>query len=61
MFLKRFLVHLTDFLSGSPDSQVLIVPSVQDIVSDHAVYPQGELKMKDLVDPVCFAASKRCY
>ncbi|EPT05190.1 hypothetical protein FOMPIDRAFT_1057497 [Fomitopsis schrenkii] len=50
-FREQFLMNLTDFLGGSPDSQVLIVPSVRDVVSDHAVYPQGEFGMEYAVDP----------
>ncbi|KZT73834.1 DNA polymerase alpha, subunit B [Daedalea quercina L-15889] len=43
IFQRQFLAGISDFLTGSPDSQVLIIPSVRDIISDHAVFPQGEL------------------
>lgn len=51
IFREQFLANLTDFLSDSPDSQILIIPSVRDIISDHAVFPQGEFKMRLAVDP----------
>lgn len=43
IFHRHFINGLRDFLSLSPTSTVLIVPSVKDIISDYAVFPQGEL------------------
>ena len=43
IFHRQFIDGLRDFLSLSPTSTVLIVPSVKDIISDHAVFPQCEL------------------
>ncbi|KAH9936258.1 DNA polymerase alpha/epsilon subunit B-domain-containing protein [Fomitopsis serialis] len=51
IFREQFLANMTDFLGDSPDSQILVVPSVRDIISDHAVFPQGEFKMGLAVDP----------
>lgn len=33
---------------------VLLVPSVKDILSDHAVFPQCEFDKDVFQDPVCF-------
>ncbi|KAK2459673.1 hypothetical protein APHAL10511_008318 [Amanita phalloides] len=38
----RFLNPLKSFLESCPESIVLLLPSVRDILSDHAVYPQSE-------------------
>ncbi|KAI0770357.1 DNA polymerase alpha, subunit B [Fomes fomentarius] len=43
MFRTEFVERLRDFLDSSPGSIVLLVPSVRDILSDHAVFPQCEL------------------
>ena len=43
-FLKRFIGPLNSFLEGSPESLILLEPSIRDILSDHPVYPQSELE-----------------
>ncbi|KAI0916967.1 hypothetical protein AcW1_007714 [Taiwanofungus camphoratus] len=51
MFREHFTEALSEFLSISPQSLVLIVPSVRDIISDHAVFPQCELGPEFSDDP----------
>jgi DNA polymerase alpha subunit B len=51
-FKRQFIAPLGDFLSQSPTSTVLLVPSVNDIISDHAVFPQCELDEEFRSDPV---------
>lgn len=53
IFRRQFIAPLHDFLSQSPASTVLLVPSVNDIISDHAVFPQCELDNEFSSDPVC--------
>ncbi|KAJ6584826.1 DNA polymerase alpha/epsilon subunit B-domain-containing protein [Mycena capillaripes] len=43
LFRTRFTDPLRSYLDSVPGSIALIVPSVRDLVSDHAVFPQGEL------------------
>lgn len=40
LFRKWFITPLKEYLDSAPGSIVLLVPSVKDILSDHAVYPQ---------------------
>ncbi|KAF8349223.1 DNA polymerase alpha/epsilon subunit B-domain-containing protein [Amanita rubescens] len=42
IYEARFLNPLKSFLEASPESIVLLLPSVRDLLSDHAVYPQSE-------------------
>ncbi|KAF8636025.1 hypothetical protein AX15_000185 [Amanita polypyramis BW_CC] len=42
IYQARFLNPLKSFLGASPESIVLLLPSVRDLLSDHAVHPQGE-------------------
>jgi len=42
LFREQFTANIRDFLDVSPDSIVLIVPSIRDIINDHAVFPQRE-------------------
>lgn len=42
LYEARFLNPLKSFLEASPESIVLLLPSVRDLLSDHAVYPQSE-------------------
>ncbi|KAF9046503.1 DNA polymerase alpha/epsilon subunit B-domain-containing protein [Panaeolus papilionaceus] len=42
LFKVHFQDTLKSFLTASPTSMVLIVPSVKDLLSGHAVYPQPE-------------------
>ncbi|TFK40723.1 DNA polymerase alpha/epsilon subunit B-domain-containing protein [Crucibulum laeve] len=44
MFKLHFLTPLKSFFDASPGSIVLIVPSVRDVISAHAVFPQPELE-----------------
>ncbi|EIN12830.1 DNA polymerase alpha subunit B [Punctularia strigosozonata HHB-11173 SS5] len=43
LFARVFVEPLREFLDSSPGSIALLVPSVRDMVSDHAVFPQAEL------------------
>ncbi|RDB17930.1 DNA polymerase alpha subunit B [Hypsizygus marmoreus] len=43
LFRSRFIDPLRMFLDSSPGSIALIVPSVRDLISRQAVFPQGEL------------------
>ncbi|KAL4080954.1 DNA polymerase alpha/epsilon subunit B-domain-containing protein [Scleroderma citrinum] len=40
IYNRHFCGALQDFLLHSPGSKVLLVPSVRDLISDHAVFPQ---------------------
>ncbi|KAG1717564.1 DNA polymerase alpha/epsilon subunit B-domain-containing protein [Suillus lakei] len=51
IFKRQFITPLRDFLSQSSTSTVLLVPSVNDIISDHAVFPQCELGDEFSGDP----------
>ncbi|KAN0125481.1 DNA polymerase alpha/epsilon subunit B domain containing protein [Lactarius tabidus] len=52
IFHTQFTEKLQEFLETSPNSLVLIVPSVRDVISNHCVYPQSPLDVPDLsVDP----------
>ncbi|KAI0754917.1 DNA polymerase alpha, subunit B [Daedaleopsis nitida] len=51
MFRTEFIDRLRDFLDSSPGSIVLLIPSVRDILSDHAVFPQCELSHALCNDP----------
>ncbi|KAH7885091.1 DNA polymerase alpha, subunit B [Phlebopus sp. FC_14] len=44
LFQLQFIDKIREFLAQSPRSLVLIVPSVSDIISDHAVFPQREFE-----------------
>lgn len=48
LFKAYFAERLKGFLDASPGSMVLVVPSIRDLISDHAVFPQSELST-DLV------------
>lgn len=43
LFNAQFAERLKGFLKTSPGSIILLVPSVRDLVSDHAAFPQPEL------------------
>ncbi|KAH9042054.1 DNA polymerase alpha subunit B [Lactarius pseudohatsudake] len=52
LFYNQFTEKLHEFLETSPNSLILIVPSVRDVISNHCVYPQSPLGFADLsVDP----------
>jgi hypothetical protein len=60
LFERQFTERLQDFLVQSPGSTVLLVPSINDVISDHAVFPQCELEPEFSKDPVsctCCASS----
>ena len=46
IYQARFLNPLIAFLNASPESMVLLMPSVRDLLSHHAVYPQSEYPHK---------------
>lgn len=56
IFKRRFAEPLEDFLKASPQSLILIEPSIRDVLSDHPVYPQCELDNVPFNDPVCCTA-----
>jgi len=51
LFRSQFTQNLRDFLDLSPGSIVLLVPSIRDIVSDHAAFPQCEFNAVFADDP----------
>ncbi|KAF8500906.1 DNA polymerase alpha subunit B [Russula emetica] len=48
LFHTQFTENLLDYLEACPDSLVLIVPSVGDIISHHCVYPQAPFDISGL-------------
>jgi DNA polymerase alpha subunit B len=48
LFERQFTQRLQGFLEQSPDSLVLLVPSINDMISEYAVFPQCELNNKVL-------------
>lgn len=54
LFDRQFAERLKDFLTLSPGTTVLLVPSINDVISDHAVFPQCELEPEFSSDPVNF-------
>jgi DNA polymerase alpha subunit B len=52
LFHDVFLEPLRTLLDAKPGSIALLVPSVRDILSDHAVLPQSELALSLIDDPV---------
>ncbi|KAF8837908.1 DNA polymerase alpha, subunit B [Paxillus ammoniavirescens] len=51
LFQCQFTEKLQTFLIQSPGTTILIVPSINDIISDHAVFPQCELGVEFSGDP----------
>ncbi|KAL6302805.1 DNA polymerase alpha, subunit B [Sparassis latifolia] len=51
LFRQTFTATLREYLDSAPGALVLIVPSVRDIISDHAVFPQSELGFEFSGDP----------
>ncbi|KIK88801.1 hypothetical protein PAXRUDRAFT_688122 [Paxillus rubicundulus Ve08.2h10] len=51
LFQSQFIEKLQTFLIQSPETTVLLVPSINDITSDHAVFPQCELGVESSGDP----------
>lgn len=52
IFKEHFNRGLSSFLDASPNSLVLIEPSIRDILSDHPVLPQSEFDNDILTDMV---------
>lgn len=52
IFQEIFSKNLGEFLDASPHTLVLLLPSVRDIISNHAVYPQAELDTNLLQETV---------
>ena len=48
LFHTQFTENIHDFLEASPNSLVLVVPSVRDMTSDRIVYPQAPLDASGL-------------
>jgi DNA polymerase alpha subunit B len=44
LFERQFTERLQDFSVQSLGSTVLLVPSIDDVISDHAVFPQCEFE-----------------
>ncbi|KAF9077663.1 DNA polymerase alpha/epsilon subunit B-domain-containing protein [Rhodocollybia butyracea] len=44
MFQRIFLEPLRDILNSSPGSIAVLIPSVRDMITSHAVYPQSEFQ-----------------
>jgi DNA polymerase alpha subunit B len=53
LFHEQFSKAIRAFLLTSPNSLILIIPSVLDIISDHAAFPQSGLSPEFTSDPVC--------
>ncbi|KAF9219255.1 DNA polymerase alpha subunit B [Gyrodon lividus] len=51
LFQSHFTEKLQNFLIQSPGTTILLVPSVNDLISDHAVFPQCELAVEFSGDP----------
>ncbi|KIJ17926.1 hypothetical protein PAXINDRAFT_9860 [Paxillus involutus ATCC 200175] len=51
LFQCQFTEKLQTFLIQSPETTILLVPSINDIISDHAVFPQCELGVEFSGDP----------
>ncbi|KAG5338866.1 hypothetical protein C0989_005806 [Termitomyces sp. Mn162] len=55
LFRSLFIEHLRTYLDSSPGSIAVLVPSIRDLISRQAVYPQGEL------DPELTASDPRIH
>ena len=53
MFRSIILEPLQQLLDFLPGTKVIVVPSIRDVMSDHAVFPQAELDASVIDDPVC--------
>ncbi|CAL1713336.1 unnamed protein product [Somion occarium] len=51
IFQQTFIEPLRDYLDSKPGALVLIVPSVRDLLNDHAVFPQAEFGSSLFNDP----------
>lgn len=52
IFREHFIRNLRDYLDLSSGSIVLLVPSVRDLINNHAVFPQGEFDAEFAGDSV---------
>lgn len=52
MFRDVIISQLQEYLDSKEGCLVLVVPSVRDILSDHAVFPQSNLDERLSNDPV---------
>lgn len=52
LFERQFTERLQSFLLESPGSTILLVPSINDVISDHSVFPQCEFEPEFSKDPV---------
>lgn len=59
LFERQFTKRLQDFLFQSPGSTVLLVPSINDVISDHTVFPQCEFEPEFSKDPVSMTLCAR--
>jgi DNA polymerase alpha subunit B len=48
LFHTQFIENIHDFLEASPNSLVLVVPGVRDMIGHHCVYPQSPLDIPGL-------------
>jgi len=56
LFRSRFLDPLRSYLNSFPGSIAVMVPSVRDLASTQAVFPQGELSIeRSDVHPVSYS------
>jgi DNA polymerase alpha subunit B len=63
LFREEFSTRLRDFFDVSPNSLVLVVPSIRDVISNHATLPQCELGPEFYSDPVsiCVKSVRSVY
>lgn len=52
LFRKQFLSPLSDLLDSRPGATAILVPSIKDALSGHAVFPQNELSASLVEDTV---------
>lgn len=56
-FRSAILEPLQQLLDSVPGTSVVVVPSVRDLVSEHAVFPQAEFASSVFDDPVSVLCS----
>ena len=59
LFERQFTERLQDFLVESPGSTVLLATSINDVISDHTVFPQCELEPEFSRDPVSSTVTRQ--
>ena len=52
LFKEHFLDEIDGYLKEYPNTTVLLVPSVRDMMSDHASFPQSRMQITLPTDPV---------